>query len=61
MDKKSLSKLLSKKLNKDVVVTDIMPAGSGYHSDGYKLTTNVGEFFLKKIKSNDLGFEFPER
>lgn len=62
MDKEGLSELLSKKLNKEVVVKEIVAVGSGYHSDGYKLVTESGDsYFIKRIKSEDMGFEFPER
>jgi thiamine kinase-like enzyme len=57
-----LSGLLSKKLNKGIVVREITTISSGYHSEGYKITTEGGEtYFLKRIKSEDMGFEFPER
>jgi len=61
MNKVEISKALSKKLGKEVKIDEINLVGSGYHSDGYKVSTNQGDFFLKKIKSDDLGFEFPER
>ena len=65
MDKINLnqiSQLISQKLGKNIVITNIEPAGSGYHSDGFKLTTQAGQrFFIKRVKSHDLGFEFPER
>lgn len=57
-----ISSLISQKLNKIVEITDIEKIGSGYHSDGFKLTTKDGSsFFLKRVKSRDLGFEIPER
>jgi len=56
------SKLVSEKLGKKVNFTNAEKIGSGYHSDGFKLTTNDNqEFFLKYVRSHDLGFEFPER
>lgn len=57
-----ISKLISKKLNQEINIVNIEKIGSGYHSDGFKLSTNRGKgYFLKKVKSYDLGFEFPER
>ncbi len=61
MDKKLASRLLEKVLNKSVDIAKVDFLGSGYHSNGYKLTTNEGVFFLKELKSEDRGFEFPER
>ncbi|MBU0906613.1 MAG: hypothetical protein KKD18_02335 [Nanoarchaeota archaeon] len=62
MDKEEISRVLSEKLGKEVKVKDMILVGSGYHSNGYKLVTEEGEkYFLKQIKSHDLGFEFPER
>ncbi len=57
-----ISTLISQKLNRAVKIVDMEKIGSGYHSDGFKLTTKDGyNFFLKLIKSHDLGFEIPER
>ena len=57
-----LSLLVSQKLNKNVEFVNIEKIGSGYHSDGFKLTAKDGHnFFLKRVKSRDLGFEIPER
>ena len=62
ISKEELSKLLTTKLGKSTTVTEITTAGSGFHSDGYKVTTDNGEcYFLKKVKSEDMGYEFPER
>jgi len=62
MDKAGLSELLTKKLNREVEVTDIVKVGSGFHSNGYKITTKGGEnYFIKQVTSEDMGFEFPER
>jgi len=56
------SELTSKKTGREIIFSTIEKIGSGYHSDGFKLTTKEGDsFFLKYIKSHDLGFEFPER
>jgi hypothetical protein len=53
---------LSEKLGKQIKINAIESAGSGYHSDGFHLVCDSGdEFFLKKHKSFDMGFEFPER
>lgn len=58
----NISRLASEKLSQEVVFTNIEKIGSGYHSNGYKLTTSEGIlYFLKEVKSHDLGFEFPER
>jgi len=60
--KEELERVLSEKLSKEIKIREIKKIGTGYHSDGFKLTTKDGlEFFLKRIKSNDVGFEFPER
>lgn len=57
-----ISELLSKKTATNVKLEKIQPAGSGFHSDGFKLTASDGRmFFLKRIKSCDGGFEFPEK
>jgi len=62
MDKQEISEILTRKLGKKVVVRDVTLVGSGYHSDGYKITTDSeAVYFIKKIKSHDIGFEFPER
>lgn len=62
MDKEVLSALLSEKLGKRIKIKEMILVGSGYHSNGYKVITESGEiYFLKQIKSHDLGFEFPER
>ncbi len=59
---KEVSKLISKKQGKKIEITKFELIGSGYHSNGYLLHTKTGkQFFIKKIKSNDLGFELPER
>jgi thiamine kinase-like enzyme len=56
------SKLVSEKLGQKVNFTNIEKIGSGYHSDGFKVTAEDGRsFFLKYVRSHDLGFEFPER
>lgn len=58
----TFSKLVSEKTGKTVIFSKIEKIGSGYHSDGFKLTTDDGHFyFLKYVRSHDLGFEFPER
>jgi len=57
-----ISALISKKLKRTFKIDTIEKIGSGYHSDGFRLTGKSGEnFFLKRVKSHDLGFEFPER
>lgn len=57
-----LSELTSKKIGREIKFVGIQNIGTGYHSDGFKLSTQSGEeFFLKYIKSHDLGLEFPER
>lgn len=61
MDKNKASKIISLALGKKVAVKEIMLVGSGYHSDGYKIIVDKNIYFIKKIKSRDLGFEFPER
>lgn len=62
IDKKAISKALSEKLKMPVEITKLEKIGSGYHSDGFKATSWDGkEFFIKRFKSHDLGFVFPER
>jgi thiamine kinase-like enzyme len=62
IDNDELSELLSKKLDKKIVVKEIIPINSGFHSDGYKITTeDDGTYFLKKINTEDIGNELPER
>ncbi|MFH1308261.1 MAG: phosphotransferase [archaeon] len=53
--------VLRGELGEDIEITGFQKIGEGYHSDGFKISTNKGEFFLKKVKSEDLGFELPER
>ena len=62
LDLENLSELISHKLGRDIRFIKCEPLSSGYHSNGYCLYTINGEkFFIKKIKSDDLGFELPER
>lgn len=62
IDKELISKAISEKLGKPVRILKIDEINSGYHSDGFKATSWDGqEFFIKKFKSHDLGFIFPER
>ncbi|MFH1500946.1 MAG: phosphotransferase [archaeon] len=61
IDINKFQEVLSKELGEDLVVTGLEKVGEGYHSDGFKLLTNKGEFFIKKVKSEDFGFELPER
>ncbi|OGZ42188.1 MAG: hypothetical protein A3C80_04380 [Candidatus Ryanbacteria bacterium RIFCSPHIGHO2_02_FULL_45_43] len=62
IDLQKISSLISQKLDRTVELVGIEKIGSGYHSDGFKLTAKDGHsFFLKRIKSHDLGFEIPER
>ncbi len=62
IDLQKISALISQKLNRPVDLIAIEKVGSGYHSDGFKLTARDGQqFFLKRVKSHDLGFETPER
>ena len=57
-----LSRLLSEKLGERIEITGCEKIGSGYHSDGFKLSAANGTcYFLKRVKSRDLGFELPER
>jgi thiamine kinase-like enzyme len=60
--KEELERILSSKLKKIVKIKEIIKIGTGYHSDGFKISTDDNsKFFLKRIKSQDVGFEFPER
>ena len=62
IDLNQLSRLVSVKTGNNTEFKTIEKIGSGYHSEGYKLTTAEGKtFFLKYVRSHDLGFEFPER
>ena len=62
IDLKKISVLLSEHTGTPVEITDIEKAGSGFHSDGFRIATKDGRaFFLKRIKSLEGGFEFPER
>lgn len=62
IDLQKISTLISKKTSQEVNIVAIEKIGSGYHSDGFKMTAQDGQlFFLKRIKSHDLGFEVPER
>jgi thiamine kinase-like enzyme len=57
-----LSRLATKKTGENIEFKTIEKVGSGYHSDGYKLTASNGKsYFLKHVRSHDLGFEYPER
>jgi thiamine kinase-like enzyme len=57
-----IEKTLSVKLGKNIKIKTIDKIGTDYHSDGYRIETKDGsEFFLKRIKIHDVGFEFPER
>lgn len=58
----AFSRLLSEKLGRQITFSKVEKVGGGYHSDGFKLSTTDGKFyFLKYVRSHDLGFEFPER
>ncbi len=58
--KEELEKVLSSKLEKNIEIKEIAKIGTGYHSDGFRIMTNENkEFFLKRIKSYDVGFGFP--
>ena len=58
----ALSRAYSDKMGRKITFTGIQKIGSGYHSDGFQLTSSDGRsFFVKYLRSHDLGFEFPER
>jgi len=62
IDLEKISRLMSQKLEQNILIEKIEKIGSGYHSDGFRLTARGGKaFFLKRVKSHDLGFEIPER
>ena len=62
IDLKKISAALTAHTGKPVEIIHIEKAGSGFHSDGFRIATNDGrDFFLKRIKSLEGGFEFPER
>lgn len=62
IDLDTFSKLVSDKLGKQITFSNIEKIGGGYHSDGFKLSTTDGKsYFLKYVRSHDVGFEFPER
>jgi Phosphotransferase enzyme family len=61
-DQEKISALIAARLGRRFDIIKIEDAGSGYHSNGYKITSAQGEaLFLKRVKSNDFGFEIPER
>lgn len=62
LDLGMFSRLLSQKTGRETVIVSALQIGGGYHSEGFQLTTSDGRsFFLKYVRSHDLGFEFPER
>jgi len=62
IDLKKISKLLTEKLSQKVNIVKIEPVGDGCHSVGYKLISDNGEnFFVKKVKTDALGIELPEK
>lgn len=59
---KEISKIISTKLNRTIDIYKIEDSENGFHSKGYKLISSDGQaFFLKKIKSHDVGFEYPDQ
>lgn len=57
-----LSELVSLKTGTTVAFTTIERIGGGFHSNGYRLTDANGKmYFLKDVKTKNLGFEYPER
>lgn len=59
-----ISKIISEKIGEKIVIDKISKIGSGYHSDGFRLQIKnkpQKTFFLKRLKSYDLGFEHSER
>jgi thiamine kinase-like enzyme len=63
IDLKKLSNIVSKRLNRKIEFVGAEKIESvSYHSHGFKLRAKNGSFyFVKKIKSHGMGFEFPER
>lgn len=62
VSKEALSKALTEKFGKPVQIKEIIKIGAGYHSDGFKAVSSDGQtYFIKRFRSNDLGFAFPER
>lgn len=57
-----LSELVSLKTGEVVEFVGAEKIGTGFHSNGYRLTDANGKrYFLKDVKSNNLGFEYTER
>ena len=57
-----ISRLVSQKTGQTVVFTNCEETGGGFHSIGYKLTSKGGRnFFLKRVHTQGLGLERPER
>ena len=44
--KEELENTLKNKFKKDIKIKDIIKVGSGYHSDGFKISTLSGEEFF---------------
>ena len=61
ISKEVFQDLLQEKFGNAFSIQSIEKTGSGYHSDGFKITTKDQVFFMKKFKSHDLGFAYPER
>lgn len=62
IDLNKISHLLSQKLGRTISIVSSELIGSGYHSDGFRLEDSSGQnYFLKRLKSDDLGYELPER
>lgn len=62
IDLRKISDLISEKLKSRVEIVKCEKIGSGYHSDGFKISAKNGRsFFLKHVRSAGIGFEIPER
>ncbi len=58
----AVREVLSKKLGKNISIQTCEEVGGGYHSYGYKVTTDNGVFFVKQNKSLAYGLEtFPSK
>jgi hypothetical protein len=58
----ALSKILSAALGHEVVLVHAEQIPGGYHADAFKAVAADGSaYFIKKYRSHDLGFEYPER
>lgn len=62
IDLDELSKILSEEYKTEIKAIKLEKISSGYHSDGFKISCDNGKcFFIKRVKTKDMGYEVPER